>query len=87
MLREMIGKVVVIDVEAPYVCIGTLTRVQRQFLELRDADLHDLRDTHTSRENYVASSRSTGVKRNRKKVLIARGTVVAISRLADVVDE
>jgi len=27
---------------------------------LRNADLHDLRDTETSRENYVASSVATG---------------------------
>src|SRR5438046_131976 len=87
MLREFIGKVVVVDVEAPYVCLGKLTRIHRLFLELHDADMHDLRDTHTSRENYVAASRSTGIKRNRKCVLIARGKIVAISRLEDVVDE
>jgi hypothetical protein len=87
MLRELIGKLVVVDTESPYVCLGRLTRIHRLFLELRDADFHDLRDTQTSRENYVAASRSTGIKRNRKRVLIARGTVVAISRLEDVVDE
>jgi hypothetical protein len=87
MLREFIGKSVVVDLEAPYVCLGRLTRVHRLFLELRDADLHDLRDTQTSRENYVAASSSTGIKRNRKRVLISRATVVAISRLDDVVDE
>ena len=87
MLREFIGKLIVVDLEAPYVCLGRLTRIHRLFLELRDADLHDLRDTHTSRENYVAASSATGIKRNRKRVLISRATVVAVSRLDDVVDE
>jgi hypothetical protein len=87
MLREFVGKVIVVDLEAPYVCLGRLTRIHRLFLELRDADLHDLRDTHTSRENYVAASSATGIKRNRKRVLISRATVVAVSRLDDIVDE
>ena len=56
------------------------------FLELKNADLHDLRDTDTSRENYVAASRATGIKRNRKRVLVVRAEIVAISRLEDVVE-
>jgi hypothetical protein len=56
-------------------------------LELHDADLHDLRDTQTTRENYVAASQATGIKRNRRRVLLLRAEVVAISRLEDVVDE
>jgi hypothetical protein len=87
MLREFIGQVVVVDLDSPYVCLGTLTRIHRQFLELADADLHDLRDTHTSRENYIAASLSTGIKRNRKRVLVARATVVSISLFCDVVDD
>jgi hypothetical protein len=87
MLNEMIDQVVVVDLRSPFVCLGTLKRVDDVYLELVSADLHDLRDTQTSRENYVAASRATGVKRNRKRVLIARGEVVAIARLEDVVDE
>ncbi len=87
MLREMIGKPVVIDLEAPYVCLGTLARIHRLYVELHDADLHDLRDTHTSRENYVAASLATGIKRNRKRVLVARAGIVAVSLFRDIVDE
>lgn len=87
MLTEMIGAKVVIDLRSPFVALGTLLRIDEQFLELRSADLHDLRDTDTTRENYVASSASTGIKRNRKKVLVLRAEMVAIARLDDVVDE
>ncbi|HYT89529.1 MAG TPA: hypothetical protein VEL76_12555 [Gemmataceae bacterium] len=87
MLEEMIGQAVVVDLRSPFVCLGTLTRLDTEHLELANADFHDLRDTQTSRENYVASSKYTGIKRNRKRVLVARGEVVAISRLEDVVDE
>lgn len=86
MLEEFLNDKVVIDLKSPFVCLGTLSRIEAHFLELKGADLHDLRDTDTSRENYVAASVRTGIKRNRKKVVLFREDVVAISRLADVSD-
>ena len=87
MLEEMIGQKVVVDLRSEFVCLGTLVRVDEHFVELRNADLHDLRDTDTTRENYVAASRDTGIKRNRRRVLLLRAEMVAVARLADVVDE
>jgi hypothetical protein len=87
MLEEFIGQKVVVDLRSEYVCLGTLLRADELYLELRNADLHDLRDTETTRENYVAESRDTGIKRNRKRVLLVRTEIVAVARLEDVVDE
>ena len=87
MVEELLGQVVVVDLRSPYVCMGTFVRCDDRCLELVDADLHDLRDTATSRENYIAASAATGIKRNRTRVLLTRDEVVAISRLKDVVDE
>jgi hypothetical protein len=87
MLDQFQGKVVVIDLASPYVCLGTLVGLDDHFLEVRDADMHDLRDSDTTRENYIAASFATGIKRNRKRVLVARRELVGISRLDDFVDE
>jgi hypothetical protein len=87
MLEELLGEVVVVDLRSHYVCLGRLERIHELYLEMSDADLHDLRDTRTSRENYVAASLSTGIKRNRRRLLLVRGEVVAVSRVADVVDD
>lgn len=87
MLDEFLDQKVVIDLVSPFVCLGKLARYDEHFLELKSADLHDLRDTDTTRELYVAESAATGIKRNRKRVLIRRNEVVAISKLEDVVDE
>jgi hypothetical protein len=87
MLEEFLNEKVVIDLKSPFVCLGTLSRIEEHFLELKGADLHDLRDTDTTRENYVAASERTGIKRNRKKVVLFRNDVVAISRLGDVSDQ
>jgi hypothetical protein len=87
MLQELVGQRVVVDLRSPLVCLGTLMRFDDHWVELRDADLHDLRDTQTSRELYVAESRATGIKRNRKRLLLVRADVVAVALLDDVVDE
>lgn len=86
MLDEYLNERVVLDLASTFVCLGKLVRYDDHFLELRSADVHDLRDTDTTRENYVAESVATGVKRNRKKVLVRRAEVVAIARITDVAD-
>jgi small nuclear ribonucleoprotein (snRNP)-like protein len=87
MLEELLGQRVVVDLRSPFVCLGTLLRFDEHFLELRQADLHDLRDTDTTRDRYVIESKTTGIKRNRKKLLVARAEVIAVGRLDDVIDQ
>jgi hypothetical protein len=87
MLDEFLDTKVVVDLVSPYVCLGKLTRYDEHYIEMKNADLHDLRDTETTRELYIADSVATGIKRNRKQVLIRRSEVVAVSKLDDVVDE
>ena len=87
MLAELVGQKVVVDMHSPFVCLGTLQRMDALHLELHDADLHDLRDTQTTRENYVAASQATGIKRNRRRVVLFTREVVAVARLDEVVEK
>jgi hypothetical protein len=87
MIEEYVGQKVVIDLRSTFVCLGLLQGYNDNFLELRNADLHDLRDTETTRELYVADSKSTGIKRNRKRLLLLRTEIVAIAKLDDVVND
>jgi hypothetical protein len=86
MLEELIGEKVVIDLRSTYVCLGTLKKIEPDYLELSNADLHDLRDTETTRENYIAKAMATGIQRNRKKLWLMRAEIIAIARLEDVVE-
>jgi hypothetical protein len=86
LLEQLIGEMVIVDMESPYVCLGRLEQVDERYLILTDADLHDMRDSDTTRENYIASSVTTGIKRNRKRVVLARSKVVAVARLDDFTD-
>ena len=87
MLETLLDQKVVIDFRSEYVCLGTLHSITDDFLELKNADLHDLRDTDTTRENYIVASVRTGIKRNRKRVILSRTEIVAISALSEVVDD
>jgi small nuclear ribonucleoprotein (snRNP)-like protein len=84
MLRSLVGEVVIVDLASTYVCIGTLAGVDELFLDLRDADLHDFRDGSASREVYVYEAATLGVRRNRDRLLLRIGDVVAVSALEDV---
>ena len=85
-LQHLIGHTVVLDVAAPFVYLGTLQSVNAIFLVLTDADVHDLRDSESTREMYLLNSANDGVRRNRKEVTVRWDTVLSISKLDDVID-
>jgi small nuclear ribonucleoprotein (snRNP)-like protein len=84
-LDKLIGREVVIDVASQYVYLGKLTGCDLKYLILEQADVHDLRDTTTSRELYVVDSKRFGIRTNRERVLVRVGEIVSISALEDVI--
>ncbi len=85
-VEEFIGKHVVVDVEAPFVYLGRLHAIHEKTLVLKGVDVHDLRDSTTTREVYVRESRVHGIQPNRKTVYIRLEKVVSISPLEDVIE-
>lgn len=85
-LINLINKRVVLDLRSPYVCIGKLVKVDQDFLTLENADLHDFRDSPTTRENYVAAAKNSGIKTNRSKVHVRADEVVAVALFAHIID-
>ena len=85
-LAGLVGQLVVLDLRATYVCLGTLKAINALFFVLDDADLHDFRDSSASREVYVYDSKRLGIRRNRARVLVRRDEVVAIARFADILE-
>ena len=84
-MEAYVGHNVVIDVESMYVYVGRLTEVSEKTLTLKSADVHDLRDSTTTREIYIREARLHGIQANRECVLIQRQKVVSMSLLADVI--
>jgi hypothetical protein len=69
-----------------YVYLGTLTEWDEKYLTLEPADVHDLRDTATSRERYILESRRHGLRANRQRVHVRWSEVVSFSALEDVLE-
>jgi hypothetical protein len=86
-LESYLGQRVVLDMNCPYVCLGKLVRIDAHYYVLEDADLHDFRDSPTTRENYIVAARQSGIKANRKQVLIRRDEVVAVSLFKNIIDK
>lgn len=85
-LEQLVGRVVALDVTAPYVYVGTLQGYDHRYLVLTDADVHDLRDTSTTRDLYVLAAKRHGVNMNRRRVLVSHDQVVSLSALDDVAE-
>ena len=83
--EQLFGELVVLDLSSPFVVLGRLVERQSEFLILQDADIHDLRDTQTTREKYVLACRGHGISPNRRWTWVNMREIVGISRLDDVI--
>ncbi|WP_437192359.1 hypothetical protein [Planctomicrobium sp. SH527] len=84
-INEFVGQLVVLDLISPYVYLGILTGEDSQYLILEDADAHDLRDSSTTRDQYIIEAVRHGININRTRVLVQKSQVVGISLLDDVI--
>jgi len=84
--EALVGKIVVVDTDSRFVYLGTLDRVESEFLVMKNVDAHDRRESPSTKEQYVMDSKKFGVKPNRKEVNVRKTMVVSISKLDDIVD-
>jgi len=85
-LQSLLGREVVFDMIPPYVYLGTLVATDDRFLTLEKADVHDLRDTSTTRELYILDAKRHGIRPTRARVFVKLADVISVSALADVVE-
>jgi len=85
-VKGFLGQVVVLDMASTYIIIGRVERVDENSLMLHEADVHDLRESGSTRDYYLSQVRANGVRVNRKQVFVRMADVVGITRLEDFVD-
>lgn len=83
---EFLNQIVVIDAVSEFVYTGTLVGSDHRYLILADADVHDLRDSKTTRDEYIVEIRRYGIRPNRHRVHVSRDQVASVSLLSDVVE-
>ena len=84
-IAGLVGRAVVVDVSSPFVFVGTLSEIDHNILLLQQADVHDLRDSTTTRERYITETRLHGIRVNRQQAFVMMHQVVSVSALDDVV--
>ena len=77
--KKYIKKKIVVDTNSSWIYIGTLKNVGENSIELTDVDVHDSKDTATTKEIYLVHSKETGIKSNRESVFINLDYVVSFS--------
>ncbi|MCK4765414.1 MAG: hypothetical protein KAW12_24645 [Candidatus Aminicenantes bacterium] len=83
-LKEFIKQQIVVDTRSSWIYIGVLENVLDGALELSEADVHENKDTASTKDVYVNESRKTGGIANRDRVFINLDFVVSFSPLEDV---
>jgi len=83
-LAVLSGRLVVVDLDGPWIAFGRLESWSTAHLELVDADLHDLREGTSTRDVYALETQRFGVRVNRKRVSLRLDAVIAVSALDDV---
>jgi len=76
---------VVLDTDGPIIYLGTLSHVDEAGFVLENADVHDTRDGHATKEVYINGVSIHGISPNRRRVLVMPSAVMSISKLDDVV--
>jgi hypothetical protein len=84
-LKDLAGQQVVLDTKGPFLYIGILDSVGADCICLRDADVHDRRESTTSIDLYLIEARKHGVRPNRSVVHVLAREVVSVSPLSAVV--
>ncbi len=81
--RTWMGRTVVVDTDSQYVYLGKLTAADEDWVVLENAEVHDIGESRTTREQYLCECLEFGIRPNRGCVWVLRERVVSISRLED----
>ncbi len=80
------NKYIVVDTNSNFLYIGKLDDISEHFLILRDADVHDCRESPSLNEKYLIDAKKYGVRCNRKLVHIRLEEVISMSLLDNVIE-
>ncbi len=56
-LKQFLNKKLVVDTRSSWIYIGTLENIGDNSIELSDVDVHDSKDTPTTKEIYLLDSK------------------------------
>ncbi len=84
-LKAYLDKEVVLDTGTSYMYLGVLKELGEYFVTLTDVDVHDCRDSTSTKEIYLLEAKKFGIRKNRSVVKVRLGQVVSLSLLEDII--
>lgn len=85
-ILSYLEKYIVVDTNSYFLYIGRLQEVGDHFMTLKDADVHDCRESPSANEKYIIDSKKYGVRCNRRLVHIRLEEIISVSLLEDVIE-
>lgn len=84
MFDDYVNQAVVVDTSGSFVYLGKLKTVQCDFIELENADVHDIHDSNSTKENYLRNALVTGIRPNRKSCRIDKNKIISITLFSEI---
>jgi small nuclear ribonucleoprotein (snRNP)-like protein len=83
-LEKYLKQKIVIDTRSSLIYMGVLENILEDAVELSDVDVHENKDTTSTKEVYVMESSKSGIIPNRNKVFVNMDFIVSFSLLSDI---
>ena len=83
-IEYFLDKIVVVDTDTHWLYVGTLKKIEKEFLILENVDAHNMTESRSTRDEYLVAMKTNGLVINRKQVAVMRGKVVGLSLFGDI---
>lgn len=82
-----ISKRIVLDTSTNWIYIGVLEDEDRDYYYLSDADAFDVSEVNMTKHEYLVRIKKDGLVINRRKTIVAKEKVIAITLLEDIIEK
>ncbi|HOK81004.1 MAG TPA: hypothetical protein PK303_03750 [bacterium] len=87
MKDTFISKRVVLDTSTNWIYIGVLEGEDSHYYYLSEADAFDVSEVNMTKHEYLVRIKKDGLVVNRKKTIVAKEKVIAITLLEDIIEK
>ena len=82
--EDYLQKEVVVDTAGPFIYLGTLKIIEKEYIELENADVHDIHDFPCTKEKYLRNALVTGIRPNRKSCRIDKNKIMSVTLFSEI---
>ncbi len=84
---ELLSKVIVLDTSTSWIYVGVLDGEDDRYYYLSDADAFDISEVNMTKHEYLVKVKKDGLVTNRRKTIVVKQYVTAITLLEDIIEK